>query len=277
MYRFANLRNSRTMPKLQPPESLRSKLLRVNSSERPTDSAYGFTSSNFRLNFSANIPDLIKVHSIVMKSCSIPNTEYNINESNNTFTFATATVPQTITILKGNYTITTLIAALVADALAIAVGMAITVSAPTGRLEFTFTTNSELLPLASGNNMAKTLGLTDPPTGDVALYLAPSLLNLSGLQNIYIVSKVLSGGASFIDPVLSQLAIFNHIQVTEPFGQYVHYTSPEEASDEIFFVADQTLNEIDFALFNDRGRNIDLQGLDWNMIVKIYYHVTSQK
>jgi len=257
------------------PTSLRSKLLRINSAERLKAAAYGYTSSNFRLDYNLNIPDLVKVHSIVLKSCSIPNTQYNIGLENNSFLFSTGGVLSTIPLLVGNYTIAELITALTTSAQAIAVGMSIVIQSPTGKLEFSFTTNSRLYTSSEGNELGDTLGLTIGSGVDVPQFLAPSLPNLTGLQNVYIVSRTLSGGAGLIDPKLNQLAIFAHVQMISPFGTYNHYISPEERSDEIFFPSDRTLGEVDIALVNDQGVVIDLQGLEWNCIIKIYYHVNS--
>lgn len=254
--------------------TLRSKLVRINSSSRNKDPVYGFSSSDFRLDFNLNIPDLIKVHSIVLKSCSIPNTEYNINSSNNTFSFIAGLDETTIVIPYGNYTINTLLATLMDSPQAEFYGMTIQVAQPSGKLQFTTNTNIQLLNAEQGNAMAKVLGIltNSPPTSN---YIVDGLPNLLGLQNIYIVSQTLSAGIGMIDSGLNQIAVFSQIPMTVPFGSVNHYTSPEEQSDEIFFPSDRTIGEIDLTLYNDLGRIIDLHGLDWSMIIKIYYHVAS--
>jgi hypothetical protein len=256
--------------------TLRSKLVRINSANRKKDPVYGYTSSNFRLDFNINIPDLVKVHSIVLKSCSIPNTQYNIDFHNNTFSFLAGLDETSINVPPGNYTIDELIDELVTSGVGEFYGLTISVAFPSGKLQFGFNTPCSLLNYEQGNDMAMTLGLM-VNSGPITNYTADSLPNLTGVQNIYIVSQTLSGGTGMIDSTLNQLAVFGCIQITVPFGQYTHYVSAEEQSDEVFFPSDRTIGEVDLSLYNDRGQNIDLQGLDWSMIVKIYYHVTSQE
>jgi len=259
--------------------TLRSKLVRFNSANRKKDPVYGYTSSNFRLDFNMNIPDLIKVHSIVMKSCSIPNTQYNINSNNNSFEFliggGPTPTPTSIFVPVGNYTIDELINELTGSGAGIFYGMQIVIEFPSGKLNFTFNTTVQLLNAEQGNSMANVLGLL-LNSGPITTYTADSLPNLTGLQNIYIVSQTLSGGTGMIDSTLNQLPVFGHVNMNVPFGQYLHYTTNEEQQDEVFFPSDRTIGEVDLSLYNDRGQIIDLQGLDWSMIAKIYYHVTSQ-
>lgn len=254
--------------------TLRSKLVRINSSSRKKAAVYNYTSSDFRLDFNLNIPDLIKVHSIVLKSCSIPNTEYNINDTNYTFSFIAGLDETTIVIPFGNYTIDTLIAAIMDSPQAEFYEMTIQVAQPSGKLQFTTNTNIQLLNAEQGNAMAQVLGIltNSPPTSN---YIVDGLPNLLGLQNIYIVSQALSGGVAMIDSSLNQISVFSQIPMNVPWGNVNHYTSPEEQSDEIFFPSDRTIGEIDLTLYNDMGRIIDLHGLDWSMIIKIYYHVAS--
>ena len=256
--------------------TLRSKLVRINSANRKKDPVYGYTSSNFRLDFNINIPDLVKVHSIVLKSCSIPNTQYNINSNNNSFSFLAGMTETSIFVPEGNYTIDELIDELVTSGVGEFYGMTISVSFPSGKLQFTFNTPCSLLNAEQGNAMASTLGIM-VNSGPITNYIVDSLPNLTGLQNIYIVSQTLSGGTGMIDSTLNQLAVFSSVQMTVPFGQFMHYISAEEQSDEVFFPSDRTIGEVDLILYNDRGQNVDLQGLDWSMILKIYYHVTSQE
>jgi hypothetical protein len=212
----------------------------------------------------------------VLKSCSIPNTQYNIDVHNNTFSFLAGFDETSINVAPGNYTIDELIDELVTSGVGEFYGLGISVIFPSGKLQFTFNTPCSLLNYEQGNYMAPTLGIM-VNSGPITSYTVDSLPNLTGVQNIYIVSQTLSGGTGMIDSTLNQLAVFSSIQMTVPFGQYMHYISAEEQSDEVFFPSDRTIGEVDLILYNDRGQNIDLQGLDWSMIVKIYYHVTSQE
>ena len=254
-------------------ESLRSKLIRVNSKER--DPLLSTSSSKFVIKYDANDPTLSKIHSIALKSASIPNSEYNVTLANNSFTFSTGGVSSTIPLLIGNYTIATLITALVTSAQGIAVGMGITINTVTGKLEFTFTTPSRLLTDDEGNKLAITTGILKGSLIDVPVFEVVGLPNLIGLENIYIACTELSGGDYFIDAALGQLNVFAHIPVSVPFGQIQQYLTADQMSDTIKFVADRNLDYLSIALYDDRGLVIDLQGLEWSMHLKIYYHVNS--
>ena len=253
--------------------SLRSKLMRINSKER--DMILSASSSDMVIKFDANNPTISQIHSIVFKSCSIPNAQPNIDSTNNTFIFMSGGNSYSINILGGNYNITNLISTLTSSPNAIAVGMAIVVDPISRRLEFSFTTNSTILTLAQGNKMATILGITTSSNIDVATFLAGGLPNLIGLENVYIACTELSGGDYLIDSALGQLNVFNNVQITVPFGTIQHYSSNDQDLDTILFPADRTLDNLTIKLYDDRGRIIDLQGLNWQMCLKIWFHTNS--
>ena len=254
-------------------KSLRSKLIRINSKER--DSILSTSSSRMVIKFNSNNPNISQIHSLALKSCSIPNTQYNITAVNNIFTFSTLGVPASITLEIGNYTIAGLINALVADAVAVAVGMAIVVDTVTGKLEFTFTTASRLLSFAEGNIMATVTGILTGSLADVLLFQVSGLPSLVGLSNIYISCNELSGGDYMIDAALGQLNIFAHIPVTVAFGNIQHYLTSDQESDMLDFPSDRNLDSLTIILYNDRGEVLNLEGLEWQMILKVYFHTNS--
>ena len=253
--------------------SLRSKLIRINSKER--DTILSDSSSNIVIKYDANNPTISQIHSIAFKSCGIPNTVNNVDLTNNTFTFSTGGVPSNIILLAGNYTMTSLINALVTSTVGISVGLAIVVDQPSGRLEFSFTVPSRLLSTAEGNSLATTLGINNGSLIDVPVFLVEYLPNLIGLENIYISCNELSGGDYMIDAKLGQLNIFAHVPVSVPFGTIQHYNSNDQESDLLLFPADRNLDQLTIKLYDDRGLILDLQGLEWQMILKVYYHQTS--
>lgn len=253
--------------------SLRSKLIRVNSKER--DMILSASASDMVIKFNSNSPEISQIHSIVFKSCSIPNAQPNIDSTNNTFIFSTGGLNYSINILGGNYNMTNLISTLVSHPFAIAVGMAIVVDPISRRLEFSFTVPSRLLSTTQGNRMATILGIGDGSSVDLSTWLAPNLPNLIGLENVYISCTELSGGDYLIDSALGQLNVYNNVQITVPFGTIQHYSSNDQDLDMILFPSDRNLDNLTIKLYDDRGRIIDLQGLDWQMILKVYYHTNS--
>jgi len=170
---------------------------------------------------------------------------------------------------------TQLISTLVNSPVALAVGMSIIVDPITKRLEFNFMSAVTLLSLAQGNKMATILGLSQGSSIPVNNWLARNLPNLIGLENIYISCTELSGGDHMIDSVLGQLNIFTHVPVMVPFGTLQHYASPDQDLDMLLFPADRNLDNLTIKLYDDRGKILDLQGLDWQMILKVFYHTNS--
>lgn len=253
--------------------SLRSKLMRINSKER--DMILSASASNMVIKFDANNPLISQIHSIVFKSCGIPNAQPNIDYTNNIFTYSINNVVGSITIPSGNYTMATLISTLTSSPQAIAIGMTIVVDPITRRLEFFFTVATRLLSISEGNIMATVLGISDGSTADVWSWLSHNLPNLIGLENVYIACNELSGGDYLIDSALGQLNVFTHIPITVPFGTLQHYTSPDQDLDMLLFPSDRTLDNLTIKLYDDRGKILDLQGLDWQCILKVYYHTNS--
>jgi hypothetical protein len=229
--------------------NMRSRQMRISSKERIVEESD--SSSSFVVNFN-NCSDMQLVKKIVIKQVSIPNVGYNINESNNTFTFNILTLPTIITLTQGQYDITQLIAAITADAAALAVGLAITVNATTGKLEFTSTTAIEYLTKTQGNLMADNLGIKTGSGGDVLSYDADGFPDLRGDQELYIGSSTLGDGNNLCDPRLQIASIAAIVPVTVPYNFTEHYTTEHESIDDIHYPS--------------AGG-----GLDWVMIVKMYY------
>ena len=81
--------------------SLKSALIRINSSDRTTSS---ISTSDFNLNY-IGVSALSKVVSIVVKHISFPNVFYNVRSFQNTFKFIVGGITKTVTLQEGNYSI----------------------------------------------------------------------------------------------------------------------------------------------------------------------------
>jgi hypothetical protein len=248
------------------------KLLRISSLER--DLAQSESSSSFRLNFN-NASAVQGVKRIVLKNISIPNVGYNIvSTENDTFSFRVATVQKDILVPEGFYSINELITALEADAEAIAVGLSITLNTITGKLQFTSTTPIQYLS-APTNSMARTLGILQGTVSDVALFDAEGLPDLTGDTELYIASEALSDGANLVDAVLQAVPVLGIVPIRVPFGSIQHIEVSDADVDEVVYLDQDTgksIQSMDIKVYNDRGKIVNLQGLDWVMILKLYYN-----
>lgn len=251
------------------------KLIRINSEERQNPLT---TSSNkFRVNF-GNSTELMDINRIVIKHVSIPNVQYNVraasglNPVGNIFTYFTG-VLRNITLTPGVYTITTLIAAINADAQAIADGLVLTLNAVTQHIEFVSVTPITFLSQASGNNMAKVLGITANSGAGVTAFTAGGLFDLSVHPNLYIASSALSDGANMVSPTLGSLPICAVVPVDLPFASILHYSARQEHLDDIHYTSfrsGKSLQEIDLAVYDGDANLVDLQGLDWTLVIRAY-------
>jgi hypothetical protein len=251
------------------------KLIRINSEER--QNATTTTSNHFRVNF-GNSTQLMDINRIVIKHVSIPNVQYNIrpalglNPVGNIFTYFMG-VLRNITLTPGQYDINALMATINADPVAIADGLVLTQNAITRHIQFASTTPMTFLSQAPGNNMAKVTGITVNSAAGVTAFTAPGLPDLSTHPNLYIASSTISDGANMVSPTLGSLPVCAVIPVDQPFGSILHYTTQQEHLDDIHYISyssGKSLQEIDLAVFDGDANLVDLQGLDWTIVIRAY-------
>jgi hypothetical protein len=251
------------------------KIIRIRSEERlnPTTT----TSSNFTVAFS-NVASLAGINRIVVESVDVPFVQYNIktgpsaHTTTNTFTFFDGAVNQTITLPVGNYDIAALIAALVADPIAVGVGLGITLDPLTGHLTFTTTAPVTFLSAASGDNMAPLLGITADSGAAVMSFTAQGIVDLSVHPNIYVASQTLSDGSAMISPTLGPVPVIAVVPITAfNWGEVIKYRAYHpELEDTIYpsLGAGKNFSTIDLQLYDGDAQLIDLQGLEWTIVLK---------
>lgn len=241
------------------------RLLRISSKDR-TDSSI----SKYNFTFATNDYDLHQAKRIMLKSAIIPNTQYNIHIHNNTFRYFIGGVFGTSLVLPvGQYTITTLIDALTAAA--VALGMTIVQDPLTLKLVFTTTTPITYLTKNQGNFMAGVLGITSESTGgDVGSYSAPGLPNLIGLRHLYIASSTLSNNTSMITDDKQKLSIFADIPITVEFGGLQDVDNDSSTLDYTSFGARKNISTIDINLIDEHNETVDLNGHDFILVFAIF-------
>lgn len=243
------------------------KLLRISSRDRNN---LADSTSNFYVNVN-NVKPLQIAKAVIVKQVTLPNTMYNIDENNRSFTYNIASSPTTVQIAVGQYNTTTLISAL--QTAASAVGLAITQNATTLKLEFTNTTNIEYLDI-SENPMAEVLGIEygQGSGSDVASFNATGLPDLAGIKNVFVESQAL-GEDNLIQSNSKTKNIIAIIPIDTAFGGYQQYLTPHAEIDDNDNRTHGGHNKqtIDITLRDSRNNIIDLNGHHIEIVLKIYY------
>ena len=247
-------------------------LIYISSDDRTVESS---STSDFTVNFGNN-NKLSRITSYYIKSMSIPNVSYNLYEAspqngvpaNNVFTYSSGS----ITVTPGYYNINQLITAITTDAIAIADGMAITVSPITGKLIFTTTNPVSYFNTNGGNLMGNLLGIFTSSVAPGLSFTASGLPDLSGINNIFVRSVSLSGqSAQMIQGKESKPYIVD-IPINEvEYGSYYNYETQHYEIDQIIGSLYFNLGTIDIQLFDTLNRIIDLHGLQFNITLRAYY------
>jgi hypothetical protein len=251
-------------------------LLRISSHEANETRE---SNSNFSVNF-MNDDATSAISRIVVKSVDFPNVFYNIcnnrgpnNTGNNIFTYLFAGVYESFTISPGQYCLTDLIDMLVTGLLSI--GLTITVDKHTKKLVFSTSIPISMLNFKDGNLMADVLGIHTSDETPSTTHTAVAFPNLSGVQEVYVVSQRVSDGSNLLAPNGYHLPILAHVPITVDFGETQHYTSPHPELDDVVFPSARmgnTLREVDIKLTDKYGNVLDLGGLHTTIILKIYHN-----
>jgi hypothetical protein len=248
-------------------------LLRISSLNKKPESD---SNTDFKSNFGNG--DVVQVcNKIVVKSIDIPNVFYNLRDdpysAKTSFTYKIAGVPTTITLPEGQYTDTQLIDALKANTTLSALGFDVTISPITYKLTFTTTTAIQYLNLESGNGMAPVLGILEDSVGDVLSYTATGLMDLSGVQEIYITSPELSDGSSLVTNGGQTFSVLAHIPMTVNFNEIEHWRAFETNLEEILYPSydsGKSIRDVSIQVRDRHGDILDLHGLHITIILKAY-------
>lgn len=251
---------------------LQHKLFQVSSRDR--DLKTSSSTSDFVIQFN-NAEHLQMIKSVVVKQVSFPNVFYNISslDGNNTFTYAIAGAPTSVTIPEGQYTVTTFIAAL--DTAAAAIGLTTTHNTLTNKLSFVTTTAIEWLDLEDGNAMAEVLGITAGGGSgiDTLTYSAPGLPSLEGVRNVYIESPQL-GESNFLRSNGTLTNILCCVPVTVDHLGINHYSSPHSEIDDVESLSrrhGKNISQVNIRVLDHDGHVLNLQGHHITLILKVYY------
>ena len=243
--------------------------------------------SEFNSNFTQcynNITANEGVFRVVMKSCDIPNVFYNIddrgynftNTGNNTFTWTNAfNVTALTTIPRGQYTIAQLLAFINTAIYSAYTGsVTLVLNTLTQKIEL-FNTSGQSFGISINSPMAPYLGmLSDVPWTSAPAVLFAGFPNLAGIQEVYITSQKISDGSNMIVASNTMYPVILNVQISVPFGAFQHYETNHPEIDDIEYASisqGTSIRQVDIQLRDRFGNILDLGGLPFNLIMKIYH------
>ena len=237
-------------------------------------SEMAFTSSkrtdgtNNRPEFRLEGGQIQKVRKIKAASVIIPVTYYNVNSSNNTFSFEESagggSVDSTLTI--GNYNDTTFATELKTQMEADSVNgytYTVTVSAATFKMTISTAANFEV-------DVSTSSVLTGFSTATVAATSATGdlLVNLSGPNQLYLRSNIATRIST--SSVVKNDKIFNNVLATIPINvntfEYV-YKSFDTTQ---YFDADIDIQDLEFYFTDDDDTQIDFNGVPFSLTIQLF-------
>ena len=199
-------------------------------------------------------------------SAQIPVSWYNINYTNNVLSYSMGGgAAQTLTLTKGNYFATTLIAELKAQFLAAGFTVAITYDRAGGKL--TFSTSQSFTLIATGSTIFGVLGFAPTTTySSASNYLtAPYPVSFLSVKKLRFASNALAtqsvgsftGGSS---------SLFGTIPVNAgPFGLVLY----DNVSGRKSFLRNKRVDEIDIQVYDENNRFINFNNTDWSITIAI--------
>lgn len=270
-------------------------LLRVSSDFRSLPS---MPTSNFEVLY-GNTQLIQSISRIVMINADIPNVFYNINSTgynfqnigNNRFIYTNSgNVSIAVIIPPGQYTIQQVLdiinANIVLNGLYTPTNGIILVLDPiTGKVKYTNTTGSQLFGINNGLNVPGFPNLTSTlsnylgfqnggPWAYTPSVSALNFPNLNGLAEVYITSQKMSDFSSLVAGYGIVYPVILNIPLDKPFGSYVNYKNydPELADIEFPSITQGVnLQSIDLQVRDKWGNILDLSGLPFNLICKVYH------
>lgn len=230
-----------------------------------------FRTSNSRssTDFTYNIGSSLESDSVAIKSVSIPNVEYNIS-SDKVLRYRSAGVSYDLAIPAGQYDIDQLISILQADMLLNLGGtVAIVLDPVLKKLNIQASAGAQI---DQASTFSKYLGFNGTgfyPLADSTNFTAPGIPQLSGSNNYYLASTVLSQGYSSILTDGQRVPIIMTIPITVEWGRIQQYETPDINLAIKDFSRVQNIQNIDIRLYNDDLEIVDLHGQEIEVIIQI--------
>ena len=215
-----------------------------------------------------NVGSNCTVQRITIKSFTMPNVFYNINENNNRLDYKIGLTDATYLIPVGNYNINDLVLNLNSD-----FNPDIVINQSTeGKLR---TANNSLIDSFTWLKTSTAKNLLGLPDEDIVIpifttYQHINLVDLSGVKNIYIFANWAS--MNLFDSTGSDKSIAAVVPVTVPFGSTIYYDNNEQSLDAIqkSKVYSQNLVDPEITLRDLNDNILNTNGIDYELIFKVY-------
>ena len=231
----------------------------VQSADRQSGS-----SSDFRV----QIPTFSRCGSVALLSASIPNTLYNINETNDTLSWYNVETLKTATIPHGAYGVTDLIAVLTEYMNDADPGNTYTVSYSPVTMKITVDADPEQISLAlsEGDALWRVLGFTAGITTYPSYsHTGDSVLRLDFPAYLYI-----DIGLPAADVVNTAWTRANYIVPMENISQYVQVYNRSATFDQLqCYSLGAGVSTLNVRLMRPDGTLADLNGGDWSFVLGI--------
>jgi hypothetical protein len=239
-----------------------SRLVRISSKDRSIESV-----SKYDIVFRPDDRDLHQIKKIALKGAEIPNTQYNIHSDNNLLYFPNSLSGTTdFTIPVGQYTTSTLITEIQSQI----AGLVITQDTLTQKLTFTHATQTfDIVSNTTTNPMARTLGFLTDASG-VGSHVCTGLPNLTGLKTVYIASHTLCSNTAMCTNDKLKQHVFCSIPITVPFGETQVIDEDSSTFDFSVFHDRKNIAEIRIKLLDEENHVLELNGLDWYIILRVF-------
>ena len=211
---------------------------------------------------------------IGLNNLTIPNTMFNINSTNNTFSITTPNSAGTInnyTLDVGNYTGVSLAAAINAKIGSTGDNLGtIFFNDVTDNDVFSFTFDTTRT-LEDGNLASKILGFTNLPKQSTSILglqtiNATNTCNLSGVTNIYVRIRNLS--LNNLDSRGQITNVIANVINNTNYGGFIFY-QPSEVL--YYLINENILNHLDIELTDQNGDILELNGSEFNLTLTIHF------
>ena len=241
-----------------------SRLVRIDNRDRTSGSLYNFT-----VNFNDYL--LHNVQRMLLKSVYIPNTQYNVNSNKNELVYDAGAGTQTITVTPGQYNLTELMAELTTEFAGAVPPVTFGYTFDTNTSKLNITTNPATTLFGTQSSMAELIGLQNTDIGPSAIHQMPFVVNLTGLQKVYIASNALAKGVVLSSSDKVQFPIWTEIAITVPYGQVQHrILSQLNSIDESTHSVPYNVSTADIRLYDQDLNDLDLNGASVQLVFKAF-------
>jgi len=244
------------------------KLVRITSTDL-SNSSYG---TDTDIDWRSNDSDLHQIHKIHLKTIIFPNSSYNINEYTNTIKITSSDMITVLPIANGQYNLDSYLLALKEklDLASFPNTFIITQDQITKKLIFKKSGGAQfkLNGKDSGNNQWRESGCKKDVDSIGLTAISSSMPDLSGLRHVYIES--ITSGKTLLTGNVAKYSVIADFSISVPFGSFQTLEFDEITLNQVTYRGFKQLSKMDIRLTDDFNRNLDLNGLDWIIILEAH-------